>query len=202
MRPILILCILLLNLTVAAQYDPSAIWSDFATQKQRDGLKKMLYNRTIGNTFSLALDSNTEYQYQSAFWAVSQFMVYNDSVKTGFANTLAAYGENLATETRRSFLEAIYTVHPMHFLPEMKRISTLEKNPKLFAMIQLWLLKAEPARAAQIRNTVNQYAMSYPGNPIMGALQEHVNGVKPTMPPLEDLFAYQGTHGQKVIYSF
>lgn len=185
-----------------AQYDPSTIRSDFATQKQRDGLRKMLYQRTIGNTFTQDLDSNTEYQYQSAFWAVSQFLVYNDTVRRGFANTLRAYGENLQAETRRSFLEAIYTVHPPVFLQEMKRIANIESDPKLWAMIQLWLLKAEPARIGQIRNTVHQYALSYPGNPIMAALEDHVLPTASAKPPLQDLFQYQHTHGMKVIYSF
>lgn len=200
-------CVLLVLLLFCAnycfsQYDPATIRSDFATTKQRDGLKKMLYQRTIGTTFTQDLDSNTEYQYQSAFWAVSQFMVYNDTVKQGFTKLLAAYGDALAVETRRSFLEAIYTVHPPFFLGEMKRISNIETQPKLWAMIQLWLLKAEPARAAQIRNTIHQYALSYPGNPIMAALEEYVEPSQANRPPLQELFSYQQTHGMKVIYSF
>ena len=202
MRFVLMVFLLLCVNYCFSQYDPSTIRSDFATTKQRDGLKKMLYQRTIGNTFTQDLDSNTEYQYQSAFWAVSQFMVYNDTVKLGFSKLLAAYGDALDIETRRSFLEAIYTVHPPYFLGEMKRIANIETQPKLWAKIQLWLLKAEPARAAQIRNTIHQYALSYPGNPLMAALEEYVESSPTNRPPLQELFSYQQTHGMKVIYSF
>jgi hypothetical protein len=202
MRSILSILLILINLSSSAQYDPAAIWTDFATQKQRDGLKRMLYNRTIGNTFSQPLDSNTEYQYQSAFWAISQFMVYNDSVKTGFQNVLNAYNNKLVFETRRSFLEAIYAVHPMYFLGEMKRIANLEKHPKLFAMIQLWLLKAEPTKVGTIANNIYSFSINNPHNTIITALLEYVLRSNISKPSLVELFDYQATHGQKVIYSF
>lgn len=202
MRFILMVFLLICVKTGFAQYDPSSIYADFATQKQRDGLKKMLYQRTIGNTFTQLLDSNTEYQYQSACWAVTQFLVYNDTVKMGFSKILAAYNDQLDFETRRSFLEAVYAVHPPYFLGEMKRIAAIETQPKLWAMIQLWLLKMEPGRASQIRNTIHQYALSYPNNPIMAALEDYVDPTPANRPPLQDLFSYQRTHGMKMIYSF
>jgi hypothetical protein len=202
MRSLLCILLLLINLSVFAQYDPAAIWTNFATQKQRDGLKNMLYNRTIGNTFSQPLDSNTEYQYQSAFWAISQFLVYNDTVKTGFQNVLSTYNNKLAVETRRSFLEAIYAVHPVYFLGEMKRIAALEKHPKLFAMIQLWLLKAEPAKLGQISNNIYEFRINNPHSNIIIALQDYVLRSRNNKPSLFELFNYQSTHGQKIVYSF
>ena len=201
MRPFLLI-FLLFSVTAEAQYDPGSIRSDFATQKQREGLKRMLYLRTIGNTFAQPLNRETEYQYQSAFWAISQFQVYNDTVKTIFSRLLASYGDTLAGETRRSFLEAMYAVNLRDLSSGMKRISAIEKEPRLFAMIQLWLLRAQPSSAGELRARAGQFAVDHPDSPVALALADHLSGSKDMLPPLVDLFRYQRTHGQKMVYSF
>jgi hypothetical protein len=198
----LLILFISIQTTLTAQYYPGEIRSDFATSKQRDGLKKMLYERTIGNSFSVPLDTNSQFQYQSAFWAISQFIVYNETVKKGFTNSFAAYSDTLAVETRRSFMEALYALYPRAFADEVKRIATVEKNPKVFAMIQLWLLRYDPSKKNTILRQIDDFARLNPGNELIRALQDHVMQMKPVAPSLTDLFSYQQTHGQKVIYSF
>jgi len=197
-----ILLFMLLSLAAKAQYDPASIRSDFATQKQRDGLKKMLHQRTIGNTYAQPLNRETEYQYQSACWAISQFQVYNDTVKAIFSRLLASYADTLAPETRRSFLEAMYAVNPGDLSGGMKRIAGVETDPKRFAMIHLWLLRAQPSAAKDLRARVDKFAEDHPESPIALALARQLAGESPVQPPLRDLFSYQRTHGQKMVYSF
>jgi hypothetical protein len=193
---------LLLSVAAQAQYDPASISSEFTTQKQRDGLRKMLHVRTIGNTYPQPVNRETEYQFQSACWAISQFQVYNDTVRSIFSRLLAAYGDTLAIETRRSFLEAMYAVNRRDLSVDMKRIAGTETDPRLFAMIQLWLVRAEPSRAAELRARALRFATDHPDSPVALALADHLNGRETGLPQVGDLFRYQRTHGQKLIYSF
>jgi hypothetical protein len=188
-----------------AQYFPvESIKSSFVLQAPRDNLKKNLYNYTIQQSFALPLNKETEYRYQSAFWAISQFLVFNDLVRTGFNKTLAAYHDSLDLETRRSFLEAMYAVAPASYLGGMKRIMIEEKHPKLQAMIMIWVMRADPASIPLIQQMVQEQNLADSTNKIISAMKLYVDNYgKPEMvPSIHDLFAHQQTHGQKIVYSF
>ncbi|HLO82782.1 MAG TPA: hypothetical protein VK166_17575 [Chitinophagaceae bacterium] len=189
---------------VHAQFSADAIKTNYVLQSQRDNLKKNLYNYTIQQSFALPLNKETEYRYQSAFWAISQFIIFNDLVRTGFNKTLAAYHDSLEVETRRAFLEAMYAVAPASYLQGMKKIMALEKHPKLQAMIMLWVLKADPKSLPEIRIIAEEKYRADSTNKILQALKLYVeNYGKPEMvPSIHDLFAHQQSHMQKVVYSF
>jgi hypothetical protein len=193
-------CVSLLH----AQLSADAIKSSFVLQLQRDNLKKNLHNYTIQQSFALPLNKETEYRYQSAFWAISQFIVFNDIVRSGFNKTLAAYHDSLDVETRRSFLEAMYAIAPNSYLPGMKKIMGIEKHPKLLTMIMLWVLKADPKTLPEIGNIVEEKYRTDSTNKILNALKIYIeNYGKPEMvPSIHDLFSHQQTHMQKVVYSF
>lgn len=180
------------------------IKTSFVLQAQRDNLKKNLNNYTIQQSFALPLNKETEYRYQSAFWAISQFLVFNDLVRTGFNKTLAAYHDSLDLETRRSFLEAMYAVAPSSYLPGMNKIMGSEKNPKLFSMIMVWIMRADPASLPAIKNTVEERYLTDTTNRIIRALKLYADNYgKPEMvPSIHELFAHQQTHQQKIVYSF
>jgi len=198
-----VICLVLLQ-TVQAQYAPPSIRTNFVLQPQRDQLRKNLYEYTIGRSLSLPLNTETEYRYQSAFWAVSQFLVFNTDVSAGFTKTLAVYHDSLELETRRSFLEAMYTVGNRQFLPEMKRILDGENHPKLFAMIALWLAREEAAMLPELKRRTTLRLQQEPLNRILPVLKDYLDdfGEKEMVPSIHDLFAHQGTHGYKIVYSF
>jgi hypothetical protein len=187
-----------------AQFSADAIKSTFVLQAQRDNLKKNLHNYTIQQSFALPLNKETEYRYQSAFWAISQFIVFNDIVRSGFNKTLAAYSDTLELETRRSFLEAMYAVAPASYLPGMKKLIHSETHPKLLAMILVWVIKADPLSVPEIRSIVQEKQLADTANKIMKALKIYVETYgKPEMvPSIHDLFAHQRSHMQKIVYSF
>lgn len=203
-RSLLLFSFILLTIFLRAQIPSGNIQTSFVLQQERDNLRKNLYNYTIQQSFALPLNRETEYRYQSAFWAISQFMVYNDVVRKGFRNTLDAYHDSLATETRRAFLEAVYTTGPSIFLPDMKRILPTERNPKLASMIMLWILKQEPGSASEMSRILAARRLADSTNKIYKAMALHLElyGKMATVPSLHDLFAHQRTHGQKIIYSF
>lgn len=201
------ICVVLFLLAVAdvrAQYSTEQIKTGFVMQAQRDNLKKNLYNYTIQQSFALPLNKETEYRYQSAYWAITQFMVYNDIVRSGFFKMINAYHDSLETETRRAFLEAMYAVKPPGFLPMMTKIARAEKHPKLMAMATIWVIREDPTSLPEMKSLVSERIRLDTANMILLALQQFLDqyGKLEMVPSIHDLFAHQFTHGTKVVYSF
>ena len=200
--PILIL--LIMQLETRAQFPLSGIRSSFVLETQREKLKTGLHLVTIYQSFSLPLNKETEYRYQSAFWAISQFQMYNDTVANGFRKVANAYGDSLDYETRRSFLEAIYAVKPIGFNAQMMAIGAKEKDPKLFAMAQLWLFAMNPPLRENVIRAVSKRYEQDPLNDILEELTSYLKDIstKKVYPPIQDLFAFQSNLRQKTVYSF
>lgn len=200
--PILIL--LIMQLDTHAQFPLSGIRSSFVLETQREKLKTGLHLVTIYQSFSLPLNKETEYRYQSAFWAISQFQVYNDTVARGFRNVINSYNDSLDYETRRSFLEAMYTVKASGYNAQMMQIAMKEKDPKLFAMAELWLFAMNPPLHEKIVQSATKRYQQDPLNDILEELTSYLNeySAKKEYPPIQDLFAQQGNLRQKTVYSF
>ncbi len=200
--PILIL--LIMQLDTHAQFPANGIRSGFVLEAQRENLKTGLHLYTIHQTFTLPLNKETEYRYQSAFWAISQFMVYNDTVAQGFRKVINAYNDSLDYETRRSFLEAMYAVKAGGYNSQMMQIGAKEKDPKLFAMAQLWLFAMNPPLREKIIQNVQKRFQQDPLNDILEELTSYLKDYssKKGYPPIQDLFAEQKDQGRKTIYSF
>ncbi len=201
---IFILILLIMHLHTQAQFPANGIRSTFVLQNQRENLKTSLHLVTIYQTFTLPLNKQNEYRYQSAFWAISQFMVFDDTVSKGFKKILSAYNDSLDIETRRSFLEAMHTVQPKGFTAQMLSISKKEKNTKLYAMIQLWLFNLYPDLRQKIIATVEEKYKQDANDDLMEELLAYLKdyAIKREYPPIQDLFSYQQTHRQKTVYSF
>lgn len=201
---ILLTGLLLTCVKTHAQFTAENIKTGFVLQAQRDNLKKNLYNYTIQQSFALPLNKETEYRYQSACWAITQFMVYNDLVRSGFFKMINAYQDSLETETRRAFLEAMYAVRPSGFMPMMMKIAREEKHPKLMAMAMAWVVREDPATLPQMKAQVTEKISQDPSNMILAALQYYLDqyGKLDMVPSIHDLFAHQSIHGSKIVYSF
>jgi len=203
-KMILLLLSLILQNQTHAQFPSSGIRSGFVLQQQRDNLKKSLHLVTIYQTFTLPLNKETEYRYQSAFWAISQFIVYNDTVANGFRKVIKAYHDSLDYETKRSFLEAIYAVRPAGYMSQMMAIGAKEKDPKLFAMAQLWIFAMQPVLKDKIIQSAEYRLQQDPGNELLEELCFYLKEYsgKKEYPPVQDLFALQRKQKQKTVYSF
>ena len=196
--------LLLCSSVTHAQFPLSGIRSSYVLQAQREKIKTGLHLVTIYQSFSLPLNKETEYRYQSAFWAISQFQLYNDTVASGFRKVANAYNDSLDYETRRSFLEAIYAVKPTGLNAQMNSIGKKEKDPKLFAMAQLWLFAMNPPLREKIITTVEKRYQQDPLNDILEELTSYLKeySAKKEYPPIQDLFAFQSNLRQKTVYSF
>jgi len=202
---LLILISVIFCSTTNAQFLPETIQSSFTLQTERLKLKKTLYERTIHASFSHSPDSTNEHRYQSAFWAISQFMVADSSVIEGFRKTFMAY-PSLAKETRRSFLEALYTINPTQFQREVQQILQTEQEPKLFSMAALFLFRNNSGYKFRIMENLDRRFPGYKENTILSALEKYLSNnnhqVQKPIPELQILFDSQQKKGIKTIYSF
>lgn len=207
MRSILIgLLILSMYTTVHGQLSIGSIRTSFVLYSQRQKMERSLHDYTLNGSFSLPLNNETQYRYQSAFWAISQFMVLDSVVMRGFRNTMAGW-DSLERETRRSCLEAMYAVDPPGLENALWRNLQLEKDPKIMSMGLLFLHRRDPKRFDL--NTITAFTKKQYGAdslpPHLEILAEWLrqdNGVPADLPPLADLFQYNKDHGIKAVYSF
>jgi hypothetical protein len=197
--------LVILSQNICAQYLPETIQSSFTLQTERQKLKKSLYERTISQSFSQPPDSSSEHRYQSAFWAITQFIVADSAVMEGFRKTFAAY-PTLQNETRRSFLEALYAINPKHFQDNVEQIITIEKHPKIFSMAALFLFRNDPLKKNALVLSMEKSFPDHASNTILSALRYHLEHnkeqeIKP-VPDLIMLFSEQQKRGIKTVYSF
>src|SRR4051812_12958570 len=145
MKSFIIFFLLIFSIHAFAQYNPDVIQSDIVLYAKRQSFDKYLHETVIGKTFQQPLDSNSESYYESACLAISQFMVNNDVVKAGF-DSLYQHYDSLQYDTKRAFIEAVYSVYPHDYTPWFKQMITKETEPKLFSMQAIYLYKNDSSK--------------------------------------------------------
>lgn len=189
-----------------AQVEMSSIHTPFVMQAKRERHERYIRDTVINRTFAQPLDSNTEYDYETACLSVSQFMIRSPQVEKGF-NTLFRQYESLQYSTKAAFLEAIYGLYPKVFQNDVRIIMLKENNPKLFAMQALYLLAADGGKSNKqaLLTTINQRFPQAGRNNILLQLRDYINNhanyIATPTPPVTDLFALQKHMQQKTIYS-
>jgi hypothetical protein len=190
-----------------AQTRREDIYTDFVLHQKRVSLEKDLRERVITKTFSSQPDSNTEYKYASACDAVTQFLFANTDIEKGFKK-LFSYYDTLEYDTKKSFLEALYAAYPKAFRENVQAIIEKENDAKLFSMCALYLYRCDTSV-----NNANflkiKMVEKFPGYDTLNILTElekylnyHNSFLYKKTPDIIELFKYQHTTGQKIIYSF
>jgi hypothetical protein len=190
-----------------AQVNREDIYSDYVLFQKRQRLDKDLRDNIVAKAFTQDLDSNNEHKFESACLAISQFQFSGSVVESGFEKLFAGYNL-LQYETKRAFLEAVYSVSPDNFYMNMKKVNLSEIEPKLFAMSAAYLLRHDSGTGN--RNEIKIHMVEkFPGYdtiPILTELEKYVNGYGQTKkikrPDIAKLFAHQKMLGRKLIYSF
>jgi len=190
-----------------AQTRREDIYTDFVLYQKRASLEKDLRERVIAKAFSMPLDSNTEYKYASACDAVTQFLFANSDVENGFRK-LFYYYDSLEYDTKRSFLEALYTAYPKRFRDDVHAVIQKENDARLFCICAAYLYRCDSSI-----NNCNflkiRMVEKFPGYDSLSILAElekylsyHNSFVLQKTPDIIELFKYQRTNGNKTIYSF
>ncbi len=190
-----------------AQLSRENIYTDFVLYQRRVKFDKYMREKTINEAFTLPLDSNTEYRYESACWAISQFMLQSPEIKNGIERMLLHF-DSLQYSTKRALLEVLYGVYPETHTATMKRLLAKETEPKLFAMEVLYLFAANTSKN-NLQFLQKQTDKQFPINDTLDILRElkkylsyHNKLIQQQTPPLNELFANQKLLRQKIIYSF
>ncbi|MBN9297888.1 MAG: hypothetical protein J0I41_12815 [Filimonas sp.] len=208
MRVLLFFAVFLCTQQIAfSQYTREAIQSNSVLGDKRKSFDTYLRESTIAKAFSMPLDSNSEYQYESACWAISQFLIQSPVVKSGFDSLYIHYTQ-LQYSTKRAFIEAAYATYPRAFARRFDTLLQQETNPKLFAMQAVYLARVDSSMERTMK-TLTLLQQRFPGADTLPLLQEFKkyivfnNTHALQLPPsFNDLFANQKLIGQKIVYSF
>jgi len=190
-----------------AQLKRENIYSEFVLYPKRAALEKDLRGRLIPKTFSLPIDENTEYKYASACDAITQFLFDNEDVEKGFRK-LATHYDGLDYDVKKSFLVALYAASPNAFKEKVQDILDKENDPLLFSICAAYLFRFDSSvnNANLIKIKMTEQFPSYDSLTILNELEKYLSYhnafLKQVRPDLSELFRYQKTTGQKVIYSF
>jgi hypothetical protein len=207
MRLIIFFLILLCAASSIAQYNADAIHSDVVLYSKRQSFDKYLRETVITKTFAQPLDSNSEYLYESACLAISQFMIDNAEVKSGFDSLLLHY-DSLEYSTKRAFIEAAFTIYPHNYAGGFSRLITKEKEPKLFCMQAVYLYKNDSSKQSiqQLQRLIHQNFGTGDTLFLLQQLKAYLNNEQAfkqkKMPGINTLFAYRKTAGSATVYSF
>jgi hypothetical protein len=194
----------------AASYSQSKrsdIHTDFVLYQKRVVMENDLRERIIRNTFSGALDSNTEYKFESACGAVAQFLFNSPIVEQGLTKLFAGY-DSLSYDTKRALLEAAYAVYPQTYITAVSAILDRETSPKLFSMCAVYLYRSDTSTANSNFLKISMVE-KFPGYDTVAILKElenylnyHTAYQRQKLPDMVQLFVYRQGLGQKTIYSF
>lgn len=202
-------CLLILlgiQLTMQAQTRREDIYSNFVLYEKRAWLAKDLRDNVVGYTFTQAIDSNTEYRFESACLAIAQYQFSGEDVANGFNKLFLAY-DALEYDTRRALLEAVYAIYPSTYVQQVTRVLQQETHPKLFAMAAAYLFRHDSSTAStnDIKIRMVEQFSNYDSIPLLLALEQHLNNYSAAVtrktPDIPTLFRYQADRKQKTVYS-
>ena len=190
-----------------AQYKQELIQTDVVLRDKQQHFDSYMRNHVIAETFSQPLDSNTEYKYEAACLAASQFMLHSTVIKSGF-DTLFAHYDSIGYDIKRAFLEALYGLYPNEYVAQINSLIAKETQPKLFAMQAVYLYQNDSSEQ-QVKRTAKQLQRSFPVadtlpvlQSLLSFLQHNLSEKQAKTPSLSSLFAYQKISGRQMIYSF
>lgn len=189
-----------------AQSRREDIYTDFVLYHKRELLKKDLEGQIL-RAFSLPIDSNTEFKFESSCRAVTQFLMVNEEVEQGFIRLFNRY-DSLEYNTKRSLLEAVYGLYPDRFAEDVKKIVQSENDPALFAAAAVYVHRLDTSVTA-VNELKIKMVENFPGYDTLSVLVElekyldkfrHRAALGTA--ELTSLFSHQARLQKKVIYSF
>ncbi len=207
MKSFILFSLIFSCIQAVAQYNSDVIQSDVVVYAKRQSFDKYLREIVIGKTFKQPLDSNSENYYESACLAISQFMIANEAVKSGF-DSLYLHYDSLQYATKRAFIEAVYSIYPHEYTAWFKRLITKESEPKLFCMQAIYLYHND-STGQNIQQLELQLKKNFGAKDTLFLLQllksylETDNLYKQKkLPDINKLFAYRKVSGSATVYSF
>jgi hypothetical protein len=184
-------------ITAASIYAKQTLYAE--RLKRRDGL----YKYTILPLLRQSPDSTNEFQFLSALWSISQYMLRNDTTRQ-LVDTLFQHYDSLDNGTRRSLMEVVYALYPTEYQQQVQQHWPQETDDRLLAMM-VFYQRGNKARGWDEKTLVKKLMADKAHYDSSALLQQVMKTFLPTektaIPSLTDLFRYQTALGCKVVYS-
>ncbi|MEO9022265.1 MAG: hypothetical protein ABI290_09050, partial [Ginsengibacter sp.] len=122
-----------------AQYDVP-LYTSYTTTQERAKMYDRVVKYTINYNLSLPLTDTTEENWEDAFNAME---VFNFKSTETFNKIKSAFDsiQNRSTSFQRTLLEAVYTLYPNDFIPEVKSLMQSSFTPKVLAMTAEYVIR-------------------------------------------------------------
>ena len=178
------------------------LYSKKTLLSERQKQDAALWKYSVLPVMRMVPDSTNESQFQSALWAISQFMLKNDTTRLIVDNLVKNF-DMLQDETKSALMEVLVGLYPKDYNRQIKMALKDEGNEKIAASIWYYLARGnEPIDTAALENFANSATDSsifY----VKQSLLRDIRSKRETdaKPALNDLFANQKKLGVKVIYS-
>jgi hypothetical protein len=176
----------------------------FTSQEGRLQNKQRIQNDIVWKTLQQYPENATdEARWESAFWGMEISLWRADSLRDRLKG-LFKHRKKYSNSFQRSLWEALYTLYPKDFVAEAQHWINIEGNVRNFAMMAVYLAQADslPQTQQRILKTMKHRFDNWNRNAILLSLNDFLNQKNEESPCFDELFAWQKTHQQRVIYSF
>ncbi len=175
------------------------------TQNRNEFYKNLIDNTIITN-LKRELSSETEKDWQGAFWGMG-LANYTSEFTTLAIITGFEYFDSASVSFQRSLIETVYQLYPRSFISEVETVAENSNSPKIFAMCINYLIRNNSPNSNQ--TYLELMKSNFPkwhdepilimlNNKLTGRLNEELNA----RPSLTDILMHPIEKGKGVIYSF
>ncbi|MGC9513752.1 MAG: hypothetical protein ACP5D8_08995 [Fidelibacterota bacterium] len=194
--------VILLMILVVFFLIPREPYAERTLAEHRDTFRKTLIDSTILAVIQYPPDAFNQEDWKSACWAMGLAQYRSDVAEKALENAFDHY-ETLDNELKRSLLEVAYGLYPEQFVPEVRDILRMEKDPKRFVMAALYLHRARfnLQTGMEIRNLLIEKFSHLPNHPILGMFRAELH-FRPELPPVDQLLSPDFLKGYPVFYTF
>lgn len=202
-----LLFILLAILAIPAPAQPvdaAALYSKHTLQSERVKRREGLYKYTLLPLLKQQPDTNNVGQFQSALWAISQYMLRNDTTRQ-IIDTLFHHYIEIESSTRRNLMEVVYGLYPVEYVSKVQQLWPLENDERVVAMMIYYLKRRDPQsiNEQQTSKWIKENRIHFDTSII---LQQVFNAFIPEFQKgsprrLAEVFENQQKLGCKIIYS-
>jgi hypothetical protein len=188
----------------AQPVDATTLYSKHTLQSERIQRRNGLYKYTILPLLKLQPDTNNIGQFQSALWAISQYMLRNDTTQQ-IVDTLFSHYTEIDGSTRRNLMEVVYGLYPVEYSTKVQQLWQLENDERVMAIMLSYLLRKDVklVGATEANKWMMEHRDMYDSSEILHQVFAPLLTPlkKGAQPLLSDFFEHQKTLGCKIIYS-
>ncbi|MAT59651.1 MAG: hypothetical protein CMF23_16890 [Ignavibacteriae bacterium] len=195
----ILLMITLLSLMSCNSEEELKVVSERTTKENREKFKAETIQKTILANINKPLSSETEKDWEAAFWA-SEVLQYKDELLKSKLHEAFNYYENASPSFQRSLIQNVFTLFPNQFDNEIISVLKSTDNSKIFAMCANYLKGRFSSE--ELNEIIKKKFADHENDPILFMLSEDLNSSMVNNPPIVDLLTHNFGENNFVIYSF